>query len=102
MVGFSAVSGQGTDSLLKAIEEARQEYFAFVQNTVYFIPYNSVQTIFCFSEYKPEYEKLRERKLKEASKKEKKKASDLPDDAGTLKINVVRSDFNFWLIDLSI
>jgi len=37
----------------------------------------------CFcSDYKPEYDKLRERKLKEADKKKDGKTSDLPKNVG--------------------
>nr|CAB3250613.1 GPN-loop GTPase 1 [Phallusia mammillata] len=52
LVGFSAVTGAGTDDLLKAVEEAHEEYV---------------------KEYKPEYDKLRERRIKEMKKKEQGK-----------------------------
>ena len=39
---------------------------------------------FLFSDYKPEYDKLRERKLKEAEKKKEGKTSDLPANVGEL------------------
>ncbi|CAK8690025.1 GPN-loop GTPase 1-like [Clavelina lepadiformis] len=55
LVGFSAVTGAGTEDLMRAVGEARQEYI---------------------TTYKPEYDKLKERR-----KKENQSASDLPADS---------------------
>ena len=44
------------------------------------------------SDYKPEYDKLRERKLKEAEKKKDGKASVLPESVGKCYVFVQTSD----------
>jgi len=61
LVGFSSMTGQGTPQLLTAIDKARDEYI---------------------NDYKPEYDKLRERQLAELKKKKDHgKTTKLPQDA---------------------
>lgn len=50
-----------------------------------------------FSEYKPEYDKLRKRKEKELSKKEKKDSTSLPDTVGKLGLDFILASSFFFI-----